>query len=509
VPVLRGPLAVERKCIVSLTPQNLLILDIDGLRQDVFLEAVHGGRIPAIASLLRGGLHLDCTSAAPSITFCSQSSLFTGLPPNRHGIPGNQFFDRFGSRSSGTPRFYAFDIGDTLAVDDAVRIFTGKNGWLGELLPGRQPTLYETASAHGCTSLVAHHMLARGATHWLRPELVDIARLTKGGGLLGMSAPAFDDRMIEEILHALSQGMRPRLITTYFMGLDHHSHQHGPGTQLEYLTGVVDRQVERLLQALDHSACLDNTLVAVISDHGQIEVIPDDRHSLRLSFPFDREMGYLFQSLGLDVHDLPGEDPDCDAVVASNGGLAHVYLQKKDGKWQDRPRFKEDVLPVAHAFWQAGQDGTHAPDLKDALSLVLVRNVEREGWQAAYRAFSPQRLIPLEETLASHPEIQTLDATARLAGLAGPFSGDLLLISNYADGFYFGTPTTGIHGGLHPADSRSVFSLGWTGAEQGDIDRLHSTALEMVKDRSMAEGRRQACVWDVTPLLCRLMGWEE
>jgi hypothetical protein len=58
--------------------------------------------------------------------------------------------------------------------------------------------------------------------------------------------------------------------------------------------------------------------VVIFSDHGQIHVKADDKHSLRLAFPFEREIGHLFDALGLDVHDYPGEDPNCDAVVASN-----------------------------------------------------------------------------------------------------------------------------------------------------------------------------------------------
>lgn len=494
-------------------PQRLVILDIDGLRRDVFFSALADGQAPALAALLGGadaaqGLHVEPVSNAPSITFGCQSSLFTGAHPEQHGIMGNQFFDRFGRQTNGRPRHYAFDVGDTLAVDDAVLVFSGRHGLIGDLLAPDTPTLYERAAARGLTSTVAYNMIARGATHWLKPDLVDIARFTKGGGLLGLSAEQYDGRMLDAILAHLRGGVQPDLLTAYFMGLDHHSHHHGPDHQLDYLARVVDPQVARLAAELQARGLYQDTVFAVVSDHGQIGVIPDDRHSLRLSFPFDREMGYLFDALGLDVHDLPGEDPHCDAVVACNGGLAHVYLQNRAGHWRDKPRFRDDVLPVARAFWDAHETGHYATDLLGALSMVLVRDVERDGWDADYQALTPDgRLLPIERFLSLHPEIKTVEAVNRLKHLASPVSGDLVLAANYADGFYFGAPLKGTHGGLHPDDSEAVLSFGWPTGSPAQVAALRLAAQGAIADRCRAEAGRRPGLVDLAPAVCAVMGW--
>jgi hypothetical protein len=496
-------------------PKRLLILDVDGLRQDVFHQALQLRRIPNLAGLIGGanaswGIHLDPCSTAPSITFCAQSTLFTGANPDRHGIAGNQFFDRFGKNSGGVPRFYAFDIGDALAVDDAVQAFAGKSGLLGETLSLETPTLYERAGAKGDDSTVTYHMLSRGATRWQKPNLIDIARLTKGGGLVGMSAEQYDREMIDLILQDLRAGDRPTVLTAYFMGLDHESHHKGPEVQIEYLSKIVDVQVGRLVHEMIQAGMLENLLVVVVSDHGQIRVIPDDRHSLRLSFPFDREMGFLFDALGLDVHDVPGESPNCDAVVASNGGMAHVYLQNRAGHWRDRPRFSLDVLRVGHAFWEAHASGKYAHDLQGALAMVLARNVEQDGWEADYQALTPAgTLVPVDDYLQQHPEIQTVDAVWRLRSLSGVHSGDLLLVSNYEKQFYFGGITVGVHGGLHPEDSLAVASLAWLGAGKDQVDYLRETAAGMVADRCRADGRRYASLADIVPILSHLFEWED
>lgn len=489
------------------------MIDIDGLRRDVFLRALQTGEAPTLARLVGGaearhGLHLEPVSTAPSITFCCQSSIFTGEHPERHGIVGNQFFDRFGTLTHGVPRFYAFDVGDTLAMDDAVAVFSGPSGLLNEILSPEARTLYQRAAERGLTSVVAHNMVARGATHWLRPGVVNLARFMKGGWLISLSSEEFDGRMVDALRSHLQLSMPPDVLTAYFMGLDHESHVYGPQAQYEYLTRVVDRQVAALVGELERRDLLAETLFVVLSDHGQIAVPADDHHSLRLSFPFDREMGALFDALGLDVHDLPGEDPACDAVVASNGGMAHVYLQHRQGRWADRPRFNEDVLPVARALWEANLTGRYAPDLCGALALILVRDVEHEGWEADYRALANDgQLIALADYLAAHPEIEAVDAVNRLRHLASPVGGDLVLVSDYGAGFYFGAPLNGMHGGLHPDDSEAVLSLGWPGGAAEDLAALRRAVAGDVHARCQREGDRRVGIVDTITAVSAALRW--
>jgi len=139
-----------------LIPSRLLIIDIDGLRQDVFSRSLQDGSIPNLSRLAGGaqavnGAHLQVTSTAPSITFCAQTTIFTGLQPNEHGVAGNQIFDRFGTTNHGKPRFYALMWGITLAIKDAVEVFV-EEGLLSKVLSRQQPTLYELAAQHGMVS---------------------------------------------------------------------------------------------------------------------------------------------------------------------------------------------------------------------------------------------------------------------------------------------------------------------------------------------------------------------
>jgi hypothetical protein len=488
---------------------HVVLIDVDGLRSDVLAQALAMGKTPNLARLLGGselarGLLYPVLAPAPSITFASQASLFTGAHPAWHGIPGNQFFDRFGANSQGLPRFYAFDVGDTLAVDDAVRVFT--DGLASDSLLA--PTVYEQTEGRGWRSLVSAHMYARGASRWLRPSLVNLARFTKGGDLFGLQAAEYDLYTLRETLAAIRKDGLPNLLTVYFMGVDHESHHHGPGAQLSYLCDVLDGYIGELWAAVQAALPANATppLFLVFSDHGQIAVPADDRHSLRLGFPFEREMGHLFDTLGLDVHDFPGEDPDCDAVVASNGGLAHVYLQNRRGHWRDAPDFERDVLPVAQAFWEAHQTGKYAGELQGALAGILVRDVEHESWSAAYRAVTQSGdLVPLVDWFTEQPAEMYADPVHRLNNLSGSLAGDLLLISNYADGFYFASPLEGVHGGLHPDDSWAALALGWPGAQQTAWDLGRATFQAAIERRCQREDQRLPCTADLLTGLLALL----
>lgn len=488
---------------------SLLLIDVDGLRPDVFSAALQSGRLPGFSSLMGGerlerGLFQPVLSTAPSITFTSQASLFTGTHPSQHGIPGNQFFDRLGKHNQGAPRHYAFDVGDTLALEDAVLVFS--DGLASNRLEAA--TIYDKLGIAGWHSIVAGHMYAHGADTWLRPSLLDLARFIKGSNLFGMSHADFDRQTLDNLLVAIDQNGLPDLITLYFLGLDHQSHTLGPQVQPEYLSSVIDPLISQLwqtVQELSRPAGKVPPLCAVFSDHGHILVPADDRHSLRLAFPFERELGNLFDALNLDVLDIPGESLNCDAIVASNGGLAHVYLRnRKSRHWAEQPDFERDILPVGLAFWQAHAYGRYAPELENTLAGVLVRDVERCGWGAPYQALTPQGLrSSLEDWFADQPPQDYADPVNRLNNLAGPMCGDILLISNYAGGYYFSGPMLGMHGGLHPEDSFATLAFGWPNVSEMEWQAVQAVIQQAIQARCQAENDRQPSTVD---LLTGLMG---
>jgi hypothetical protein len=348
-------------------------------------------------------------------------------------------------------------------------------------------------------------MYAKGADTWIKPSLLDIGRFIKGGNIFGLDSATFDHRILDDVFDEIAKSGLPEVLTVYFLGLDHESHLHGPGVQTSHLESVIDPMVGELWDSILSMDPGSKLVVSVFSDHGQTRVIPDDDHSLRLAFPFEREIGHLFDALGLDVHDYPGEDPDCDALVASNGGMAHVYLQNRIARWADAPDFSHDVRPVGRAFWDSHMTGKYASELEGALAGVFFRNVQTDGWYAGYHALTPEgQIVTLEEWFSSdyqskgYPAIQQYaDPVNRLNNFCSPYVGDLLLISNYADGYYFGAPTLGTHGGLHPEDSSATMAFGFPGVSESNANQMKTAVVEAVRSRCQAEGGRQPSTADL------------
>lgn len=488
---------------ISFTPQRIFLIDIDALRDDVFQQALADGIIPNLAWLTGGaefknGIRFQAVSCAPSVTYTCQASSFTGAQPGEHWIPGNQFFDRFGRMNGGKPRKYEFDVTDFAAV------FLG--GLAGKLLNPDTPTIYETATQHGLTSTVVYNMYARGAQHWLKPGLDDVAEFVTyqkyGFG------EKYDNAMIGDAIEHLRAGHRPYLMTIYFFGLDHEAHLRGPGTERAYLVEAVDRQIGVLLQALEELGLLEGSLFSIFSDHGQADVLNDDTHMLQIGNFFDREVGYVFSAAGLDVHDHLFEGSNCDALLSPSGGMAQVYLKRKGGEWPDAPRF-EDTLRLTKTFWEAGWEGSHYPGLRGALQMIAVRDVENQGWRAPYRVFTPDGVRDVAEYLHMHPEINMLDAPHRLAALSSPVSGDILLFANYDLGYNFSLlPYKGMHGGLHPSDSRPVLAFCFPGGSETQIGEMRLALQDGISARCQREGGRMVGNVDMAFGLRRLLGWE-
>ena len=76
-------------------------------------------------------------------------------------------------------------------------------------------------------------------------------------------------------------------------------------------------------------------------------------------------------------------------------------------------------------------------------------------------------------------------------------AGDMLLISNYAEGYYFGAPIEGVHGGLHPDDSSATFFLGAPKVDQQDWLATKKNIQQAIENRCAEEGGRQPSTADL------------
>ncbi|NPA93149.1 MAG: alkaline phosphatase family protein [Chloroflexi bacterium] len=481
-------------------PQHIVLLLIDGLRPAALRAALDQGTLPHFQNLLgehhEHGWLTSVLAPAPSITFASQASLITGAHPNRHDIPGNQFFDRFGVHSNGKARHYAFDVGDTLEIDDALAVFT--KGLASRCLGAR--TLYERAASRGQHAVVVGHMYANGADRWLPPKVDMLARLTKMPGPLKVSPAEFDQHILDMAIAEIHTHGLPDILTVYFMGLDAYSHTHGPQAQGEYIQQTLDSLLGELQEAVEAAAPKGQPPLWVLaSDHGQRAVPEDEHHAIGL-----KDLGGIFQAAGLDLLDHPEEGRHSEAVAALNGGMAMVYLRKPGRPWREPPDFRQSVLPLAQRFWESHRGGA----LEGALEGVLVRDVAREGWHAPYVALTPDgEFLSLEAWFQAFPRDRVADPVHRIHNMTSPLSGDIILLANTEEGYYFGHTLRGVHGSLHPSASEACLALAWPKADRGAWVQARDRFEEAITLRCRTEDNREPQTADLlTGLEAILLG---
>lgn len=223
---------------------NLLVLLIDTLRRDHL--GAYGdprGLTPHLDALAAEGVLVEGLSACSSWTRPAVATTFSGVYPNRHGAHG--FFDEL-----------ARDI-----------------PWLPEIL---RRAGYETAAIVGNPHVTPRWGFSRGYLRYDAGLAVDFGTLE-----------AIDARLADRAVTFLeSQPAGPWLLYLHFMG-PHEPYEApapfgerfpaAPGADaIERLAAAyageiahTDAQIGRVIEALRGAGQYENTLIAVLSDHGE------------------------------------------------------------------------------------------------------------------------------------------------------------------------------------------------------------------------------------------------
>jgi hypothetical protein len=437
--------------------------------------------------------------------------VFTGEPPARTGVPGNEWFER------DSLRFLAPAPVSVTGHEHTLAMLT--DGLVGNAL--RVPTLFERADVRAYVSLAPVH---RGADIFTLPdaEVVadlfgDVAEGVAGDEPIARDGYAeVDSESVDNVLETIERHGLADLQVVYFPGVDLYTHGASDplADQQSYLSEVVDPALGRVLDAYALADAVRSTWLVVVSDHGHTPVLNDDRHAL--ASEGDDEPPAVLARAGFRIRPFlpePGDDEaDYQATVAYQGAIAYVYLADRstcaeEGSrcdWSRPPRRDEDVLPVVRAFDDANRTGAGVPALRDALDLIMVRVPDGRGG-AAIEVFDGTTLVPLGEHLARRPRPDLLRFEERMAGLVnGPFgdrAGDILLLARSGEHepierrFYFSNVYRSWHGSPHAQDSRIpliVARTDMTGA------RIRAVARGVLGEAPSQLG--------VTPLVLALLG---
>jgi predicted AlkP superfamily pyrophosphatase or phosphodiesterase len=283
--------------------RRAVIIDVDGVRRDTFEQVYRDGRLPSFQRIFTRALWFDnASSVLPSVTMAAQASIFTGTQPARHGVPGNQWFDR----SAGRLIDYMTPGGVVCAYGLTVRGVAGCSGGLanGHLLA---PTIYEAAGQAGLTSAVYFSEYWKGAARVTPPSITEMLGFLAGSP---MDWRAFDSEMAGRAITDLKLRGLPSLVTLYFSGADGIAHKEGIAGQVRYLSGTVDPLLGHILDAIEWLDPLwrEHILFVLVSDHGRTDLAPNS------------------EDLTLKT-DLQAALP-AGATVAENGGMAYIYLDR-------------------------------------------------------------------------------------------------------------------------------------------------------------------------------------
>jgi len=459
----------------------VLIFAFDGAGYDQLMAAINSGKAPAMAGMLGkdegGGLYEHAYSAPnavsilPSTTVAAWSAIFTGAPPSQNGVPGNEWFVRE------EMKFYA-------PVPVSVEEMDDNRAMITDNLVGRKlkvPTLFQQA---GVRSAVSMNMVYRGADYFTIIDSTDMVKLftefVAGKDIHSSGKRDIYQQMDEDSVPKLLDSMKaqgvPNIQVVYFPGIDLYTHLAPDPLPMEiaYLENVTDPLVAKILDAYRDYGILDQTYVVVIADHGHTPVLKDPRHALGADTSAGpaaviEAAGFRPRKFVLD----PGKDEqDYQAAFAYQGAIAYVYLADRSTcpnpgmtcAWKRPPRYKEDVLPVARAFYYSNKNGRPVPAMKDTLDLVFARVQTPPGINTnEYEIFDGHRLVPIWLYLLAHRRPDLIQLNRRMRWLsAGPYgnrAGDVLLLSRSGlnqpiqDRYYFSAPYHSWHGSASPQDS--------------------------------------------------------
>jgi hypothetical protein len=467
---------------------GLLVLAIDGVDRSLLYSMLRQGELPGLAALLGGDggdfahayFDQEILATLPSSTLAAWSTAMTGVAPAVHGVTGNEFFIR-SDRRLAAPAPVSFD--------DATPVLeTYTEGYVNDLVAA--PTVYEHIRLRDPDVLiwVAMHQISRGADRLLmtrRKVLVDAFQAyaeketeqLAGDKRSRADFEVLDKEVIRDVIEQLDHGPVPDVLTVYIAGTDLFTHVAAEGpdaARRAYLSEVVDPLLTDLREALAERGTLDDRYVVVTADHGHTQVLHDPVHALGAdpdggAVALLRLNGFRVRPFALDVP----ADADYQAVLAYGGALAYVYLADRSGcpspgevcDWSQPPRFTEDVLAVADAFYTNNMHGAYVPQLQGSLDMVLVRPPHAAGAPLPpFQVYVGKRkLQPLTEYLRRHPHPSYVDMPARLneltVGPHGDRAGDIILLAHSGDRtdpaqrYYFAPPYHSWHGSPARGDS--------------------------------------------------------
>lgn len=424
-----GPSTATRAATKTTSARTVLVISVDGMRPDSYLNPPAGARIPNLLRLKNEGSFAEAVEGVyPTLTYPSHTTLVTGCLPAQHGITTN-----LSSRVAGK----------------------NPNDWFWFAKSIKCTTLWDEAHKHGLTTgSVAWPVTAGADIDWDVPEIwnpaegqvVDPLYVAKFMnpvfglellGALGAPNPEGDSDVLRtRIAEYVLEQHHPDLTLIHLVDLDETQHAAGPRSPAAIRTLTrIDQHLGEILAAVKKAGLAGRTDVFIVSDHGFLPV-------KRLIHP-----GTLLVKAGLLTADAHGNITGGKIETVSNGGSFFIYWPPSENLRPEidralRPLFDRDLAwavlgpgalkdlgadPGAQLALDAPQDAMF--DNTGAGPLVTATSGGdhgylpfRKGVEASFIAWGPdiRRGIDLHRILM----IQIAPTILKAMGIADPKFGD-------------------------------------------------------------------------------------
>ena len=268
--------------------RKLVLVVIDAMKPEMLERAIASGRAPALARIVQEGVYVnDVVAAFPSVTPVCAATITTGVGPDRHLIPGMNWYHRgegryveYGTSFSATRQFgFLRSLTDTiyrmnaehLSVEvptvfeslDDIGVRTAGTTYL--IYRGRHP--HEVAQETPLAALIAATLFRRTVLGPRELFYADLyaSRHTGCHGQLGL--PGARDQHSGCVGSYLVERDLCDFLLFSLPDNDAWSHRNGPRSQVSSIAAA-DRQLERLMHAAGGAdEFLSEYAVIVTSDH--------------------------------------------------------------------------------------------------------------------------------------------------------------------------------------------------------------------------------------------------
>jgi predicted AlkP superfamily pyrophosphatase or phosphodiesterase len=243
----------------------VVVISLDGLG-GYYLDDPNA-EMPTLRQLAaEGGRAQSMKASTPTVTWTNHATLVTGVPPAKHGVVGNNYFDRQAKKPVQLISDPLFDKEEIVKV----------------------PTVYDVAHDAGLTTMSIRWPAARSAKKmtWEVPEVASdkllyehtkpemIAELKAAGvwsdgekDKLSSNIQISDETCVREFTYLLKKH-RPNLSLLHLIDIDHTEHMYGPKSPEAYAAiKKADGQVKEVWDLIKEEFPGKATLV-VVSDHG-------------------------------------------------------------------------------------------------------------------------------------------------------------------------------------------------------------------------------------------------